>query len=211
MTIVSEELVLCTAVADLPTAWLPIAGAVAMDEATLYQHLDPLPPHWLPRSQAEQNTRYKQWIPYLLLLNPRKQIAAYARQGAETRLHGRCSVGIGGHINPGDAPETEGPFAWRDTIHNCLRRELNEEFPAALPGRTRFLGLIHESLTPVGQVHLGLVFLHQLFHQPGPAGPELQNLQWLAPATVGRLPAENGTQFELWSQLALQLLPPVLP
>jgi predicted NUDIX family phosphoesterase len=163
----------------------------------------------MPRSHAEHNPQYKQWIPYVLLLDPQQKIAVYARQGTETRLHGLWSLGIGGHINPCDAAADCQPFSWAQTIRNCLRRELAEEYPAACRGRTTFLGLIHENQTSVGLVHLGLVFLHQLSHRPGPPGPELGNLQWLAPELIGRDSLWPLEKFEIWSQLALQLLPPL--
>lgn len=211
MTPPNHELVLCSATAELPPAWLPAAGATPLPEATLYQHLDHLAPRWLPRSQAEHEPRNKQWIPYVLLLNPHQQLAAYTRNGTENRLHGLWSLGIGGHINPCDAPPPDQNFNWRHTIQNGLRRELAEEYPSALPGHTQFLGLIHETLTSVGQVHLGLVFLHQPRAPLALPGPELHCLQWLPAKTLGSHPEWPPDKFELWSQLALQLLPPPEP
>src|SRR6266542_3946898 len=51
------------------------------------------------RSDAEQDKRYKQLIPYVLIFCNDK-ILRYRRGkgGQETRLHGLYSVGIGGHI-----------------------------------------------------------------------------------------------------------------
>src|SRR5262249_24268662 len=58
---------------------------------------------YLNRSEAELDRRYKQLIPYVLILcNGR--ILRYRRRkgGQETRLHGLYSVGIGGHISEDD-------------------------------------------------------------------------------------------------------------
>src|SRR5438552_14466403 len=58
---------------------------------------------YLNRSAAEQDRRYKQLIPYVLILCNGK-ILRYRRGkgGQETRLHGLYSVGIGGHISEED-------------------------------------------------------------------------------------------------------------
>src|SRR5215475_11438045 len=55
------------------------------------------------RSEAEQDKRYKQLIPYVLVLCHGK-ILRYrrGRGGQETRLHGLFSVGVGGHISEED-------------------------------------------------------------------------------------------------------------
>src|SRR5882724_381896 len=59
---------------------------------------------YLNRSDAEQDKRYKQLIPYVLLICQDK-ILRYRRGkgGQETRLHGLYSVGIGGHISDEDS------------------------------------------------------------------------------------------------------------
>src|ERR1700743_620180 len=53
---------------------------------------------YLNRSEAEQDKRYKQLIPYALIICGDK-ILRYRRGkgGQETRLHGLFSVRIGGH------------------------------------------------------------------------------------------------------------------
>jgi len=164
-------------------------------------------PLWLPRPAAETDPGHKQWIPYALIRNPRGEFAAYPRQGVEARLHGLWSVGIGGHVNPVDhsSPAPDRRALWREALWTGLRRELAEEFPAATAGATRFLGLIHESRTEVGRVHLGAVFLHEVNAIPDEPGPELAGLQWLPRAALGHggWPLDR---FELWSRLALQLL-----
>jgi len=80
-----------------------------------------------------------------------------------------------------------------------------EEYPAVADAPCRFLGLIHEDRSPVGRVHLGLVFLLELESAaPSPAG-ELQGLRWIPVRQIGtgEWPWDR---FELWSRLALRLL-----
>src|SRR5260370_20661980 len=58
---------------------------------------------YLNRSEAEQDRRYKQLIPYVLLIcNDRVLRYRRGRGGEETRLHGLYSVGVGGHISEED-------------------------------------------------------------------------------------------------------------
>src|SRR5712664_632500 len=79
---------------------------------------------YLNRSDAEQDRRYKQLIPYVLILCNGK-ILRYQRGkgGQETRLHGLCSVGIGGHISE----EDHGLFSRQLGYLEGMRRELKEE------------------------------------------------------------------------------------
>jgi len=207
MTDKNAELVLCTRTERLPAHWLPEAGAIQITEVELLKNLESIEPHWLPRGQAENDPTFKQWIPYVLLCNREGALAAYPRQGTEARLHGLWSLGIGGHINPVDGkiadalPKND---SWHALLWNGMRRELEEEYPAAVKGETRFLGLIHESQTAVGRVHLGAVFLHAIDIIDADPGAELKGLRWLDQGQIGILdwPLER---FELWSQLALDL------
>src|SRR3984885_12532295 len=79
---------------------------------------------YLNRSEAEQDKRFKQLIPYVLLLCGDK-ILRYRRGkgGGETRLHGLYSVGIGGHISE----EDHGLFSQDRGYQEGMRRELMEE------------------------------------------------------------------------------------
>ncbi len=197
----SPELVLCSPTASLPPAWLPRSGVVPLTESVLLATLAHTPPVWLPRSIAETDPSHKQWIPYGLVREPSGRWACYRRRGTESRLHGIRSLGIGGHINPIDAPPADPTGSpWRSLFWNGFLRELAEELPAAVPGQSHFLGLIHEDLSPVGRVHLGVVFLH-LTTTLIPMDPgELAPLEWIqdpASPDLGDL--------ELWSRLALQL------
>ncbi len=198
----ASEAILCARTTDLPTAWLLEVGAVPLDEDVLFSVLESITPHWLPRSQVEGDPAFKQWIPYVLLRNTGGELAAYPRQGSEARLHGLWSLGIGGHINPIDG---DTGASWREWLWNGLRRELAEEFPAAVTGRTRFLGLIHESCTAVGRVHLGAVFLHEPETWNVAPGSELTDLRWLRVDELGGAEWPRA-RFELWSELALTLL-----
>ena len=74
---------------------------------------------YLNRSDAEQDKRYKQLIPYVLVIRNDK-ILRYrrGRGGQETRLHGLYSVGVGGHISEDD----HGLFSTGLGYHEGMRR-----------------------------------------------------------------------------------------
>src|SRR5947208_2350411 len=75
------------------------------------------------RSEAEQDKRYKQLIPYVLIIcNGRILRYRRGRGGQETRLHGLYSIGVGGHISE----EDNGLFSTGLGYDEGMRRELLE-------------------------------------------------------------------------------------
>jgi predicted NUDIX family phosphoesterase len=108
---------------------------------------------YLNRSDAEKDIRYKQLIPYVLLVSNGK-ILRYRRGkgGQETRLHGLYSVGVGGHISE----EDHGLFSSGPGYHDGMRRELMEEV-AIDHVQEAVVGLINDDSTEVGFVHFGVV------------------------------------------------------
>ncbi|MGO8767005.1 MAG: hypothetical protein ACLQSR_17955 [Limisphaerales bacterium] len=110
---------------------------------------------YLNRSEAEQDKRYKQLIPYVLIICGDK-ILRYRRGkgGQETRLHGLYSVGVGGHISE----EDNGLFSTRLGYHEAMRRELMEEVSIDVT-REMAVAVINDDSTEVGFVHLGVVHI----------------------------------------------------
>ncbi len=101
-----------------------------------------------PRGPMEHDRAWKQVIPYLVLRDSASIfLMRRTRAGADERLHERWSIGVGGHLNPGDGDLAGG-----------LRREWREELAADFVPRFRFLGLLNDDTTDVGAVHLGAVF-----------------------------------------------------
>lgn len=101
-----------------------------------------------PRAEAEVDPGWKQVIPYLLVRDgERLFLMQRTAAGGDARLHDRWTLGIGGHLNPGDGGVLGG-----------MRREFHEEMTADWEPRPEFLGVLNDDSTPVGQVHVGLVF-----------------------------------------------------
>jgi predicted NUDIX family phosphoesterase len=111
------------------------------------------------RGNCETDTQYKQVIPYCILKRG-KEVFVYTRSGgAEDRLNGRSSIGIGGHINPVRTCDIE------QNILQSMEREIDEEviIPSRLlTNRGSFLGYINNDDDPVNQVHFGLAYIFYL-------------------------------------------------
>jgi predicted NUDIX family phosphoesterase len=102
-----------------------------------------------PRPAMEADRTWKQVIPYLVLRDGERYfLMRRTRAGGDARLHDRYSIGIGGHLNPGDGDLAGG-----------LRREWHEELHAAFEPEFELIGLLNDDTTDVGSVHLGAVYV----------------------------------------------------
>lgn len=180
---------------------------------------------WQDRASAEHDEAYLQPIPYLLLRNSTGQVWCYQRTGGDARLAGRCSCGVGGHVDGQDAvpPLPQNYFDSsrstlnkgysqissinvQATLERALRREVAEELGIGAPdlGPLTCHGLIYEDLSAVGRVHLGVLFSApwQPAQAPQPrAGEALRGLGFMPASAIADDP-----QFELWSRLAARWL-----
>jgi predicted NUDIX family phosphoesterase len=158
---------------------------------------------YLNRSEAEQDKRYKQLIPYVLLICGDK-ILRYRRGkgGQETRLHGLYSVGIGGHISE----EDHGLFSHDRGYQEGMRRELMEEV-AVDAGNQPAVAAINDDSTEVGQVHFGVVHIVRLSEEivaggrSGIVGPEFIPMDAAIKDPAG---------YESWSRFCLEHLDELL-
>lgn len=104
---------------------------------------------FVDRASAETDRRLKQVIPYLVLRDgPAYFLMRRTKAGGDARLHDRYSVGVGGHLNPGDGDLAGG-----------LRREWAEELDAEFVPDFRLVGLLNDDTTEVGSVHVGAVYV----------------------------------------------------
>lgn len=106
---------------------------------------------YLARPAAEVDPNHKQLIPYVVVRqDPRLFLMERSSAGGDARLHGKASIGVGGHLNPLDHSE--------DPLLGGLRREWSEELIADFEPEFRLVGLLNDDSNPVGSVHLGVVF-----------------------------------------------------
>ncbi len=106
---------------------------------------------YLPRPEAEEDTRFKQVIPYVVVRDGRRIfMMERTRAGGDPRLHLKASIGVGGHLNPVDHGH--------DPLMDGLRREWEEELEAGFDPAFRLAGFLNDDGNAVGAVHLGVVF-----------------------------------------------------
>jgi len=158
---------------------------------------------FIPRSEAETDPNYKQIIPYVLIHDPiHNTYLSYRRgkKGAEKRLVGNISIGIGGHINSTDLSDTP-----KKLYNTAVQREIHEEVKMLTGYVDYIVGLLYDDSNAVGQVHLGIV--HELILLP-----EIQSLPYVLPneeeiseltfKSIEEL-KECRDDLEMWSQICL--------
>ena len=150
------------------------------------------------RREAEQDRRYKQLIPYVLMIS-HDRVLQYERGqgGEETRLRGLYSIGVGGHISE----EDRGLFS-KDALgyYEGMRREIKEEVDME-PAQERAVALINDDSTEVGFVHFGVVHIMHVASEKiagGKTGIKAPKFVPIAEA------ARKSARYESWSRLCLE-------
>ncbi len=106
---------------------------------------------FMDRPDAEEDPAHKQLIPYVVVRDgERIFLTERTTAGGDARLHGKASLGVGGHLNPVDKGE--------DPLDDGLRREWSEELETNWEPEFELIGLLNDDGNPVGAVHLGVVF-----------------------------------------------------
>ena len=149
--------------------------------------------NFYPRPAAEQDVSIKQIIPYLVLRDAdRIFLMKRTRAGGDARLHDHFTIGVGGHMNPGD-----------DSVLHCLRREWLEELVADFVPEFAFVGLLNDDEVEVGRHHMGIVYAADA----GGRSVSVRETHKLSGAFESR-PAVQAAydRMETWSQLVLDAL-----
>ena len=160
--------------------------------------------YFAERRYAEQCSRLKQIIPYTLVTHGGAVfLCQRLGRGGEARLHGKRSVGIGGHLDPADDDGDRAGLLLRGAL-----RELGEELVLEPPAAIRPIGIINDETTPVGSVHFGIVLRAELAAPSATVRETDVLVGGFQPLeTVRALAAEPGNNFETWSSLILAALP----
>jgi len=158
---------------------------------------------FIPRPQAETDPRFKQIIPYALIVFE-NSVLHYVRgkKAGEQRLVAKGSIGIGGHM-----AEDADKFLWHSTDEETYRagveREVNEEIKIDAPFEDRIVALLNDDTTEVGSVHLGVVHVFKL------AEPKVEKREAMITGLTflakDELCAHRETM-ETWSQICLDSL-----
>src|SRR4051794_9407688 len=174
-------------------AWLGIRPTAEDDLARLIRRTGT----FRPRSAMEVDETWKQVIPYPVLRDGDAWfLMRRTKAGGDVRLHDQFSIGVGGHVNPDDG-------GLDGDLSTALRREWLEELAVDFLPQFRFVGLLNDDTTPVGRVHLGLVYEGDAAGRPVTIR-ETEKLSgsFVAAADV----AAVADRLETWSRLAFEFL-----
>ena len=163
---------------------------------------------FMRRGDAEFDPNFKQLIPYALFTytapGERPAVFAYLRgkgQG-EARLRSKWSVGVGGHVNDGDASARSDA----DPFRTGALREIHEEVTlgASILSFER-VGLVNDDSTEVGKVHLGVVCRIELSAPNVRSNePDLLEARFRGVDELLEEIAAAPARFESWTALALR-------
>ncbi len=163
---------------------------------------------YVDREQAENDPEWKQIIPYTVFQrSPSEEVFMYERtkNGGESRLHSKKSIGVGGHINPCDGENMKYPgLAYWEAFYREIREEVNFICHGSPKTAAPIIGLIYDDSNDVGKVHFGVVHLFKV-----PAGthftskdPAIANGEWVLSSDM----EFHETQLENWSALVAEYL-----
>jgi predicted NUDIX family phosphoesterase len=156
------------------------------------------------RADCETDRSLRQILPYVICVDSDLKVFTYSRggKGAEGRLHGNLSIGLGGHMDE-QIPAATSFATWMSIEGN---RELAEE--AGLPATSLSFTHLLADTNDVGCVHCGVVAIRYVSAEEKAAlSPEagcIENGEWLS---VHKL-AEDALfqRLEGWSKLALPIV-----
>lgn len=157
---------------------------------------------WIgPRPVLEENPNYRQTIPYIVL-KYEDRIVQYTRTsaGGEKRLHGRKSIGLGGHVDLEDVVAHQNRICLQDTLNRAASRELDEELGVTQFSDQKWIGFIVDNDSAVGRVHIGIVGLWTLAEAPsGLVEDAIGDVELLTYDDLRR----NQAYMETWSSMLL--------
>jgi predicted NUDIX family phosphoesterase len=147
----ASERVLCVRREDIfpDGAWHGfVSDGLERHQAVIREHH-----FFMARAKVEDDPTYQQIIPYVVFRHGDLYFLTHRlRASSEKRLRKQYSLGVGGHINPGDLDAG-------DPIQDGLKREWEEEVIYDGSFETKLIGLLNDESSPVSKVHLGVVFL----------------------------------------------------
>lgn len=168
----------------------------------------------IPRTEAETNSSFKQFITYTII-QQRDKILTFRRgqyNRAASFLRGARCIGFGGHVTEDDL----NIFTFGDRgIKANAAREISEEVklasgrPEIDPNELEILGLLNDDSSDVGVRHIGVVLRYWApetdeWRHPQRGEASITQLRWMK--TTG---AEiDLLEFEYWSQLCLRTFYP---
>ena len=149
--------------------------------------------------------RFIQPILYMVVENTKGEFLSYARNGTETDLHTKHSVGFGGHIDLLDFHslplQGDGYYpTFGKVIEHSAKRELKEELNLEIDGQISLTTCFYDTGDEVGQRHLALVasiILTEEQEAQLKPSDEIKNMKWRTREEL------RDCNLEAWSKIAL--------
>ncbi len=200
---INQKIILAVPAEGLPPV-LQRTSFVPMTEDQVLTTLYRAGPWLGPRSQLEEMPTFRQVIPYVALKCGDKWVR-YTRTpaGGEKRLHGRVSIGLGGHIDLSDVVMTGDSVDLVQTLTGAAQREVEEELGGVNPVSQRWTGLLVDNDNAVGRVHIGVVAVWEVTSVPHGSNEDAIGDTGLA--TLQELKADE-RRLETWSSLLVRYL-----
>jgi len=151
---------------------------------------------FLKRADVEEDTNFKQLIPYVIL-HYKKKILSYRRGEllSEKRLLYNYSIGIGGHISVND------PNLFAARYEEGMIREVQEEIYIDTEYESKAVALLNDDSNEVGKVHFGIIHVFSL------AEPKIRkrekSINELRFVTLQEI-KKNILEYENWSQICIK-------
>lgn len=157
---------------------------------------------------------YVQIIPYILFRYNGKYLR-YLRpdKGNEARLHGKISIGIGGHIDFIDVEAAQdGSIDLPMTLAVNAQRESKEEIGLDLPlDGFRWVATIYSNATEVDTVHLGVVGIIDISKEQAKSvkiNDEISDHSFETLAEIiSEVEADETKSLETWTRLIIESNP----
>lgn len=159
--------------------------------------------HFMDRSMAEHDPRYKQLIPYVVL-RFRDSVFSYVRgkQSGEARLVAKRSIGLGGHVEHRDR-NIFSANSYRRVYLEAVKREIDEEVEIGTPYTEHIVALINDDSNSVGKVHFGIVHIWDLVEpQVSKRESQITQTDFVKIETL----KSKFHELESWSQIVLRIL-----
>ena len=165
---------------------------------------------YMPRTHAETNDEYKQFITYTIIQYQSK-ILSFTRGNynrAASFLRGARCLGFGGHVTDSDHTL----FSFSDLgVRANAAREVNEELmlpngrPQIEPDEFEILGVLNDDSSDVGLRHVAVVLRYwvddfETWKRVSRGESSINQLKWLDTAAE----PINLSEFEYWSQLCVR-------
>ncbi len=162
--------------------------------------------YFMDRESAETDVDYKQIIPYTFI-SSKGRIFSYVRgkSGGEQRLKKKQSIGIGGHVNDGDAKPGDDEGDYYAVIAGAIRERCEEVYAWCYNYTYALVGAINDDSNEVGKVHFGLVYrwdISDSFVQP--RDPAITEPEFITLAEA--LEPSRFAEYEPWSQYVLEAI-----